>query len=61
MDHIAILPEPFSNIKGADPFAGRISNESLVGQNLLGKRVGDVVEIIVPDGTLNLKVKSISK
>ena len=44
----------------ADPFEGRISNESLVGQNLLGKKVGDVVEIIVPDGTLHLKVKSIS-
>ena len=45
----------------ADPFEGRISNESLVGQNLLGKKVGDVVEIIVPDGILNLKVKSINK
>ena len=45
----------------ADPFAGKISNESLVGQNLLGKKVGDVVEIIVPDGILNYKVKSISK
>ena len=44
----------------ADPFEGRISNESLVGQNLLGKKVGDIVEIIVPDGTLHLKVKSIS-
>ena len=45
----------------ADPFEGRISNESLVGQNLLGKKVGEVVEIIVPDGILNLKVKSINK
>ena len=45
----------------ADPFEGRISNESLVGQNLLGKKVGEVVEIIVPDGILHLKVKSISK
>ena len=45
----------------ADPFEGRISNESLVGQNLLGKKVGEVVEIIVPDGVLNLKVKSINK
>ena len=44
----------------ADPFEGRISNESLVGQNLLGKKVGDVVEIIVPDGILNLKVLSIN-
>ena len=45
----------------ADPFAGRISNESLVGQNLLGKKIGDVAEIIVPDGILHYKVKSISK
>ena len=44
----------------ADPFEGRISNESLVGQNLLGKKVGDVVEITVPDGILNLKVRAIS-
>ena len=45
----------------ADPFAGKISNESLGGQNLLGKKVGEVVEIIVPDGILHLKVKSINK
>ena len=45
----------------ADPFEGRISNESLVGQNLLGKKVGDIVEIVVPDGTMHLKVKSINK
>ena len=45
----------------ADPFEGRISNESLVGQDLLGKKGGEVVEIIVPDGILHLKVKSISK
>ena len=45
----------------ADPFEGRISNESLVGQNLLGKKVGEVAEIIVPDGILHLKVKSINK
>ena len=45
----------------ADPFAGRISNESLVGQHLLGKKIGDVVEIIVPDGLVTYKIKNISK
>lgn len=45
----------------ADPFAGKISNESLVGQHLLGKKTGEVVEIIVPDGTLTYKVVEISK
>ena len=45
----------------ADPFEGRISNESLVGQNLLGKKKGDVVEIVVPDGILNYKVVDITR
>jgi transcription elongation factor GreA len=45
----------------ADPFEGRISNESLVGQNLLGKKKGDVVEIVVPDGILRYKVADITR
>lgn len=45
----------------ADPFAGKLSNESLVGQNLLGKRVGEEVEILVPDGLIVYKIKSIEK
>ena len=45
----------------ADPFAGKISNESLVGQHLLGRKTGEVVEIIVPDGTLTYKIVEISK
>jgi len=45
----------------ADPFAGKISNESLVGQSLLGKKIGDTVEIQVPSGTVNYEVIDISK
>lgn len=45
----------------ADPFEGRISNESLVGQNLLGKKKGDIVEIVVPDGILRYKVADITR
>ncbi len=45
----------------ADPFAGKISNESLVGQDLLGKKVGDKIEVQVPDGTLNYEVIEINK
>ena len=45
----------------ADPFAGRISNESLVGQHLLGKKKGEIAEIVVPDGVLNYKVVDISR
>ena len=44
----------------ADPFAGRISNESLVGQHLLGKKKGEIAEIVVPDGVLHYKVVDIS-
>ena len=45
----------------ADPFAGKISNESLVGQQLLGKKKCEIVEIVVPDGTRHYKVDSISR
>lgn len=47
----------------ADPFAepAKISNESLVGKGLLGKRVGDIAEIIVPDGTLHYLIEDISR
>ena len=36
----------------ADPFEGRISNESAIGKELLGKKVGEVVPIEVPDGSV---------
>ncbi|MGN0736255.1 MAG: transcription elongation factor GreA [Anaerovoracaceae bacterium] len=45
----------------ADPFAGRISNESLVGQHLLGKKKGEIAEIVVPDGVLHYKVVDITR
>ena len=47
----------------ADPFAepARISNESLVGQGLLGKGIGEVAEIVVPDGVLHYRIEEITK
>ena len=45
----------------ADPFALKISNESLVGQHLIGRKRGDLVEIIVPDGTLHYQIEKISR
>lgn len=45
----------------ADPFEGKISNESEVGKQLLGKKVGDTVEVTVPDGTVSYEVLSICK
>ena len=45
----------------ADPFEGKISNESLVGAALLGKKVGDEINVEVPDGVVSYKVLEISK
>lgn len=44
-----------------DPVNGRISNESPIGKGLLGRKVGDTVEIPTPGGALQLKIKSIGK
>ncbi|MDQ3702162.1 MAG: transcription elongation factor GreA [Chloroflexota bacterium] len=44
----------------AQPTQGRISNESPVGQALMGKAVGDKVSVQVPSGTLDYTVKLIS-
>ena len=45
----------------ADPFNGKLSNESELGKNLLGKKKGDELEIVVPDGILKYKVLDITK
>jgi transcription elongation factor GreA len=42
-----------------DPGEGKISNESPVGKALLGKRVGDEVEITVPAGVLKMTITEI--
>jgi len=43
----------------ADPKAGRISNESPVGMALIGRKVGDTVEVKVPAGVVKLIIKDI--
>ena len=45
----------------SDPFNGKISNESLVGKALIGRKVGDKVAIEVPDGTINYEIIEITK
>lgn len=44
----------------ADPKEGKISNESPVGIALLGKRVGDAVQVNVPKGVLRYTITKIS-
>jgi transcription elongation factor GreA len=47
-------------MKEADPRRGKITHESPIGRALLGKRVGDEVQIQVPKGVLRLTVTAIS-
>ncbi|MGQ9455388.1 MAG: transcription elongation factor GreA [Armatimonadota bacterium] len=44
----------------SSPSEGRISHESCVGRELLGKRVGDEVRVKVPSGVITFKVLSVS-
>ena len=44
----------------ADLRSGKISVETPIAKGLLGKKVGDIAEIIVPQGTIQLEVVSIS-
>jgi len=43
----------------ADPLAGRISNESPLGRALLGRRVGDSVQVHTPGGLSEFRVLDI--
>ena len=45
----------------ADPLMGNISDESAVGRALLGKALGDKVEVEVPAGVMEYEVLRISK
>ena len=43
----------------ADPLSGKISNESPIGQALLGKKLGENVEIKLPAGTVKYTIETI--
>lgn len=45
----------------ADPFEGKISNESAVGSALIGTGAGEEISIEIPDGIIHLKVLEISR
>ena len=45
----------------ANPAQFKISNESPVGAALMGKKVGSVVEVSVPDGVIKFKILEITK
>ena len=45
----------------ADPYDGKISNESPVGQALLGRSIGETVEVQVPDGVIKFEILDIKR
>ncbi|MDQ0218209.1 transcription elongation factor GreA [Peribacillus cavernae] len=44
----------------ADPFEGKISNDSPIAKSLLGKKVGDSVAVQTPGGEMRVKIVTIS-
>jgi transcription elongation factor GreA len=54
------IPESYILVGAAeaDPFEGRISNESPLGQAMLGKKVGDRIQINAPAGKIALSTYS---
>ena len=44
----------------ADPFQGKISAESPIGEALLGKRKGDSAQVEIPDGVTQYKILNIA-
>ena len=45
----------------ADPINFKISNESPVGSALIGKKVGAIIEVIIPDGVNKFEILGISR
>jgi transcription elongation factor GreA len=45
----------------ANPFEGKISNESPVGSSLIGRKKGEIVEVEVPDGIIKYEIISITR
>lgn len=43
----------------SDPMSGKISNESPIGSELIGKREGEMIKVPAPSGTIEFKIVSI--
>lgn len=43
----------------ADPFEGKISNDSPIAKSLMGKKVGDEVSVQTPGGEMSVRIISI--
>ncbi len=45
----------------ADPYELKVSNSSPVGKALLNHKVGDIVDVKIPDGVIQYEILSIDK
>ena len=45
----------------ADPYEGKISNESPVGKALLCRTIGDIIDVQVPDGVAKFEILEIRR
>ena len=45
----------------ADPFNNKISNESPIASAIMGKKVGETVEVSSPDGVYSVKIVAIGQ
>ena len=43
----------------ADPFEGKISNDSPIAKSLIGKRIGEEVTVQTPGGEMNVRIVTI--
>ncbi|RPG68602.1 MAG: transcription elongation factor GreA [Flavobacteriaceae bacterium TMED147] len=60
-DNSAVMKYKLVAQSEADLKTGKISVESPIGKGLLGKEVGDVADINVPNGSIQLEIISISR
>ncbi len=44
----------------ADPFENKISNESPIGVAIMGKKVGDIISVVGPNGSYDVKILKIA-
>ncbi|MDR3157131.1 MAG: transcription elongation factor GreA [Lactobacillales bacterium] len=44
----------------ADPFEGKISNESAIAKGMIGHKVGETLSIEIPGGQMNVKILKVS-
>lgn len=45
----------------ADPSQAKISNEAPIGKALMGRRIGEEVEVQVPSGTVSIKILEVRR